>query len=72
MGLVCDPRGLPGVTTAKPTVPRVLQKVLPLILESCRGMIECKRKQEHQNQQGNDSRPYIESSSAWPILRHVW
>jgi hypothetical protein len=39
VGLVYDPRGLLGVTTARPGVPRVLQGPRPLVTASLAIMI---------------------------------
>jgi hypothetical protein len=42
-----------------------------LVLENHRAILDCKRKQEHQGQQGSKSRPRFDSSSARPIFHHV-
>jgi hypothetical protein len=40
-----------------------------LVLENRRGILECKRKQEHQSQPSTNSRPHIGSSFTGPIFR---
>jgi hypothetical protein len=42
-----------------------------LIIENRKGILECKRKQEHQSQLDRSSRPRIGSSSAEPIFYPV-
>jgi hypothetical protein len=42
-----------------------------LVLENHRGVMECKRKQEHQHQSNNNSRLQIGSSSAGPVFHPV-
>jgi hypothetical protein len=40
-----------------------------LVLENRRGVMDCKRKMEHQHQPGCSSRPCVESPSARPMFR---
>jgi hypothetical protein len=39
-----------------------------LVLENCRGVIECKRKLVRQHQLGSSSRPHVATSSARPMF----
>jgi hypothetical protein len=41
-----------------------------LVLENCRGVMECKRKLAHQHQPGNSSRPHVATPSAGPMFHH--
>jgi hypothetical protein len=39
-----------------------------LVLENCRGVMECKRKLVHQHQLGSSSRLHVATSSAGPVF----
>jgi hypothetical protein len=42
-----------------------------LVLENCRGVMECKHKLVHQYQSDSSSRPRVATSTARPVFHHV-